>query len=87
MAYALEIDPRLRKQLRKLAKRDKVTHPRALNKVSELLDNPEIGKPLENIMKGCRRVHVGHFVLIYRINEQNRSVELLGFEHHDDAYF
>lgn len=87
MTYALEADPQLRKQLRKLAKRDKVTHLRILKKVSELLENPKIGKPLESIMKGYWRVHVGHFVLIYRISEQNKSVVLLRFEHHDDAYF
>ncbi|MDI9417586.1 MAG: type II toxin-antitoxin system RelE/ParE family toxin, partial [Euryarchaeota archaeon] len=37
-------------------------------------------------LKGKRRVHVGPFVLIYKINENERVVTLIELEHHDDAY-
>ncbi|NQT72261.1 MAG: type II toxin-antitoxin system RelE/ParE family toxin [Chloroflexi bacterium] len=37
-------------------------------------------------MKGKWRVHVGTFVLIYQIEETDKSIVFLEFEHHDEAY-
>jgi mRNA-degrading endonuclease RelE of RelBE toxin-antitoxin system len=38
-------------------------------------------------MQNKRRVHVGGpFVLIYEINEKERLVTLLDFDHHDNIY-
>jgi len=38
-------------------------------------------------MQNKRRVHVGGpFVLIYEINERERLVTLLDFDHHDNIY-
>ena len=65
-------------------KKDRTTYNRIMKKLAEILDNPEIGKPLGNVLSGKRRVHVGHFVISYEI--QGNTVTLDGFEHHDDAY-
>jgi len=45
-----------------------------------------MGKPLRNVLKGKRRVHIGSFVLFYSIDTKNEIVTFLEFEHHDKAY-
>lgn len=87
MEYSLEIAEDLNKVFRKMAKRDKVTFEAINKKVNEILNNPYHYKPLRAPMQNKRRVHVsGSFVLIFKINEEKRLVQLLEFEHHDKAY-
>ncbi len=81
-----EIKEKLDKKLRELAKRDKVLHIAIQKKITKILENPYLGKPLRNILKGKRRVHVGHFVLIYEIDGEALKIVFLNFEHHDKAY-
>ncbi len=50
------------------------------------MENPYLGKPLRNVLKNKRRVHIGPFVLIYEINEKEKEIVLLKFEHHDKVY-
>jgi mRNA-degrading endonuclease RelE of RelBE toxin-antitoxin system len=57
-----------------------------IKKISAILINPDSGKPLRKSMKGKRRVHVGSYVLVYAINQDDRVVILLTFCHHDYAY-
>lgn len=87
MVYSLEIAEDLNKVFRKIAKRDKVTFEAINKKVNEILNNPSHYKPLRAPMQNKRRVHVsGSFVLIFKIDEERKSVQLLEFEHHDNAY-
>jgi mRNA-degrading endonuclease RelE of RelBE toxin-antitoxin system len=37
-------------------------------------------------MSGLSRVHIGHFVLSFSIDEESKTVMLEDFEHHDNAY-
>ena len=87
MAYSLEIAEELNKVFAKLAKRDKVTFEAINKKVNEILKNPSHYKPLRAPMQNKRRVHIaGSFVLIFKIDEEKKLVQLLEFEHHDKAY-
>jgi mRNA-degrading endonuclease RelE of RelBE toxin-antitoxin system len=51
-----------------------------------LAEQPEIGKPLRNVLKGKRRIQIGSFVLIYEIDKNDNKLTLFSFEHHDSAY-
>ena len=73
-------------KLRKLAKRDKELYAAVQKKILRIAENPYLGKPLHGLLKGKRRVHVGHFVLIYKIDEEEHNVIFLEFAHHDDVY-
>ena len=56
-------------------------------KVQEILDDPCRFKPLRTPLQNRRRVHVGgSFVLIYEINEEEKTVTLLDFDHHENIY-
>ena len=87
MAYSLEVAEELNKVFAKLAKKDKTTFEAINKKVNEILQNPYHYKPLKAPMQNKRRVHIsGSFVLIFKINEESKAVQLLEFEHHDKAY-
>lgn len=86
MTYRIVAHPGVQKEIEKLFKKDKVRYEYIKKRLKILAEQPEIGKPLRNVMKGKRRVQIGSFVLIYVIDKNENKITLLNFEHHDDAY-
>ncbi len=86
MPYTIQIEIALETKLDKLKKKDNSLYQRVIHKMIEISKNPEIGKPLRNVLKGKWRVQVGSFVLFYLIDKKNKTVTFLEFEHHDKAY-
>ena len=84
--YNAIIDKKLDKVFDKLSKRNPVAFMQLEKKIAEILENPDHYKPLRGEMKNKRRVHVGSFVLIFEINEEEKSVIFLEFAHHNEAY-
>lgn len=84
--YSFEIKDELEKTLRKLAKRDNQLYEAVTKKILQIAENPAIGKPLRNVLKGKKRVHIGHFVLIFSVDDKERKVTFLEFDHHDNVY-
>ena len=84
--YSFEIKPPLEKKLRKFRARDITTYKRIGVKIAEVIRNPLHYKPLSYDLKGLRRAHIGHFVLSFRVNGNEKLVEFLDYEHHDKAY-
>lgn len=77
---------KLDKTFFKLSKKDSLQFEILWRKIGEILDNPQIGKPLRSNMVGQRRVHIRNFVLTYEILESEKKVVLLDYEHHDNIY-
>ena len=67
-------------------KKDKKQLEAINKKIQQILEKPHMGKPLCSPLDGCYRVHVGSFVLIYDIIEKTKTVRILKYKHHDDAY-
>ena len=87
MTYSLEVSDDLDKIFQKLAKKDKRTLEAINKKIKEILENPTRYKPLHAPLQNKRRVHIsGPFVLIFKIDEEKKMVQILEFEHHDKAY-
>ena len=86
MTYKIIVYPRVKKELQKLFIKDKVRYSHVKKRLEILSNNPEIGKPLRNILKGKWRIHIGSFVIIYEIDNENNSIILLDLDHHDQAY-
>ena len=72
------------KILFKLSKKDKLTIKKLETEVIKISQNPLIGKPLRNVLKNYRRVHIDPFVLVYEIH--GNEVRILDFDHHDRMY-
>jgi addiction module RelE/StbE family toxin len=86
MSYTLYIPEHLDRLFYKLSKKDKLQFEILSRKIQQILENPEIGKPLTANMVGQRRVHIRNFVLTYQILENEKVVKLLDFDHHDKIY-
>lgn len=66
MPYSLQIKKTALKELTKLAKADRV---RIVEAIDRLVDNPHVGKVLKGELSGLRRIRVGHYRVVYEINE------------------
>ncbi len=85
--YTYEIIPSLQRTLNKLSKKDKKTYEAVMDKIEEILENPQHYKPLKYDLAGERRVHImKSFVLKFEVDEQRKTVIFISFSHHDDAY-
>ncbi len=84
MGFIFRTEPKFDKSFEKLTKKDNALKERVLKKIDEICTKPEIGKPLKNKLKGTRRVHIGHYVIIYTIF--GNEIVFLNFDHHDFAY-
>lgn len=50
------------------------------------LDPVSLGKPLRYSFVGHRRLRVGDYRIIYRINPKKRLVTIVGIKHRKDVY-
>lgn len=83
-----EIKPELKKKLIRLFKKDKNTYEKVMRKIKGIIDSYDIEhyKNLRYDMKDYKRVHIGHFVLVFSYDESKDIVSFEDFRHHDDIY-
>ncbi|MBU1201365.1 MAG: hypothetical protein KJ583_03875 [Nanoarchaeota archaeon] len=75
------------KKLFKLKKKNPVEYSQVRNKMDLILANSSHRyKFLSHDMKGLNRVHLGHFVLVFSIDHQNKTVSFEDYDHHDIIY-
>ena len=75
------------KKLSKLKKKDPAEYSQVRKKMDSILEYPEHNyKFLTHDMKGLNRVHIGHFVLVFNIDHQNKTVSFEDYDHHDVIY-
>ena len=85
--YKLAIKKNLDKKFKKLKKKDREMLELIDKKVQEILNNPSRFKSLKKPLQNKKRVHIGgSFVLIYEVNEDEKIVTLIDFDHHDNIY-
>lgn len=86
MAYRLEVAEYVDKKFSKLSKKDRKQLQIINKKILKILKNPYLSKPLRGDMHGSRREHVGSFVLVFEIDEENNIIRILDYNHHDKVY-
>jgi YafQ family addiction module toxin component len=84
--YSLEIEEEVYRAFKKLIKKDRKQLEAINKKIEQILNDPFQFKPLKQPLDGLRRVHVGSFVLIYEVLENQKTVRVLKYKHHDQAY-
>jgi YafQ family addiction module toxin component len=85
--YNLIIREELDSKFEKLAKKNKKQLEIILNKADEILENLHRYKNLKAPMNHFRRVHIDkHFVLIFSVDEESKTVTLEDYDHHDNIY-
>jgi len=83
-----ETKPELEKILKKLIKKDKKLYEQIIKKIQEIIGcyDLEHYKNLRYNMKDSKRVHIGHFVLIFSYDKKRNFVSFEYFDHHDNIY-
>lgn len=81
MTYKLFYSSQSEKQLKKLEKQAKL---QIIKKIFELEKNPNIGKPLRNVFKNYRSLHIGKYRVIYSIKGKDVIIAKIG--HRDKVY-
>jgi len=86
--HEFEIKPELHKKLTKSHKKDRKTYEAVMKKIEEIINSNDIEhyKNLRYDMKESKRVHIGHFVLIFSFDKQKKFVSFEDYEHHDKVY-
>lgn len=86
--YRVDVSDKLKKIFKKLDKKDKLLCDRVFKKMGEIANsyNVESYKNLRYDSKECKRVHIGHFVLIFRFDKKNNLIIFDDFDHHDNIY-
>ncbi len=81
-----EIKPELYKKLVKLSKKDKKSYEAVMRKIDEVVNSSSVEhyKNLRYNMKDSKRVHMGHFVLVFSYDKDFISFE--DYDHHDNIY-
>jgi len=82
-------EKRIKKILIKLERKDKSLYEQLKNKINEIMNsnNVEHYKNLKNRLKEFKRVHVGHFVLVFRYDKKEDLIIFDDFDHHDKIYW
>jgi mRNA-degrading endonuclease RelE of RelBE toxin-antitoxin system len=87
MGYILKYTKSCKVSIIKSCKKNPVLRKAIDSKIREVLDDPMRFKPLRNILKGYRRIHIlKSFVLKFTVDEENMIITLISFTHHDRAY-
>ena len=88
MTFNFIITPILRKQIDKLAMKDKVLAIAVNKKIKQIINGDIIFldhfKNLRGDLSNYKRVHVGSFVIIFKIEKD--IIIFDKFRHHDKAY-
>lgn len=85
--YLLDLREKVKEKFHKMEKKEKKQLDIINKKVLQIRDDPYRFKPLNNTMKGQRRVHIDKsFVLVYSIDENAKTVVLEDYDHHDNIY-
>ncbi|MEK6860887.1 MAG: hypothetical protein AABY07_02850 [Nanoarchaeota archaeon] len=85
--YADSYSEEITKKLSKLKKKDSKHYEIVRKKMDWILANPEHRyKDLHYSMKGLKRIHIGHFILAFKIDHENKIVSFEDYDHHDKIY-
>ena len=85
--YVDRYSEEITKKLAKLKKKDSFHYNIVIKKRDWILASPEHRyKDLHYTMKGVSRVHIGHFVLTFKINHINKVIYFEDYDHHDKIY-
>jgi mRNA-degrading endonuclease RelE of RelBE toxin-antitoxin system len=80
----VQLSENLKDILARLLVKNKILHDRVLKKIDEVANSSDHYKNLRYDMKEYKRVHVGHFVLLFRYSDD--CIYFEEFQHHNYIY-
>ncbi|PIU21207.1 MAG: addiction module toxin RelE [Candidatus Diapherotrites archaeon CG08_land_8_20_14_0_20_34_12] len=91
MTFQYSISDKLKSIIEKLLKKDKIRAEIIYKKIKEIINCDELTiehyKNLRYDLSDRKRVHIDKsFVLIFRVDKQNKFILFIDFDHHDNIY-
>lgn len=84
MSYTLRVAKSAEKAIDKLKKKDRQTYNEVLKKLDRILIDPyHTGHPLHGKYSSSWETHIKNNVLVYRIDENGKVVEVAQYIDHD----
>jgi len=85
--YSYELRKSVEKIFFKLANKNPKQLDIIEKKINEVIQNPHHYKNLRKPLQHLKRVHIDkHFVLVFSIDENNKTITLEDYDHHDNIY-
>ena len=84
-----EIKPSLKRILKKISKKDKISYEQILKKIEEIINSKDVNhyKNLKRPLQEFKRVHIKtSFVLTFKYIESEDKIIFYHFGHHDEIY-
>ena len=72
------------KILKSLKKKKPQIFKQVEKKIIKIIRNPVVGKPLRNVLRNYRGIHINPFVLLSELKDN--EIRHLNFNHHDKIY-
>ena len=83
MIFSIRIKESAAKELRRVAKPDRV---RIVAAIDRLAETPHLGAALKGDLRGLRRLRVGDYRIVYEIRDEELVVLVVRVAHRRDAY-
>ena len=84
--YKIKLRKDVERILKKLVKKDKISSIYISKKIKQIQENPYHFKSLKRPLQNFWRVHIGNYVLVYSIDEENKTIIIEKYKHHDEVY-
>lgn len=88
--FEYDFSDELKDIIKRLNKKDKILSLKIAKKIKEIINNDSESidryKNLRYDLKDKKRVHIGHFVLCFKIDKKNNFILFIDFDHHDNVY-
>ncbi|RLJ01634.1 MAG: hypothetical protein DRP10_03585 [Candidatus Aenigmatarchaeota archaeon] len=88
MSFKIKFSKNLEEILRRLKRKDYALFLRIQKKIIQISNSDEVSiqhfKNLRGDLSNYKRVHIGHFVLLFRV--EGNTIIFEDFRHHDKAY-
>ena len=79
--------PKISKIVLNIGVKEAVSDSKVLKKIEEIITSDvEHYKNLRYDLKEYKRVHIGHFVLVFRYNKTENIISFDDLDHHDNIY-
>lgn len=83
MTYSVSIKQSAAKALAKIAKDDQL---RIIGAIDQLRHNPAAGSVLKGEFSGLRRIRVGHYRVVYEVQDQQLVILVIRIGHRREVY-
>ncbi|MBI2043272.1 addiction module toxin RelE [Candidatus Pacearchaeota archaeon] len=88
MPYLFEYSEKFQRILDKLSKKNRELYRQVIKKIEEIVNSESVEhyKNLRHDLKEFKRIHAGHFVLVFKFDKSKNLISFEDFDHHDNIY-